>query len=124
MPKTIQDFVRELDDLEGELQDYKDHNRRLIEAGRQRGPWFRSGLTIGLVGGIAASAVIFAWSTFLVDERIVSAAILGVTIGAGGYWAIAIHDRDLFRSRRRLDDYRKQIARLTRALQAYEDRDD
>ena len=95
----------------------------LYDRNRSRVRWLWTGGAIGLVIGFVLAVILLAWSTFFVDERITSAAILGVVAGAGGCWAVAVHDRDLFRSRRQLDDCRKQIAQLTRTLRAHEDWD-
>ena len=87
--------------------------------------WLVTGGVVGFFIGAAGTAFLLAWMTFFVDERISSAAflglILGLTFGAGGCWAFAVHDRELFQRRRRLSDLQNQVAYLTRALRAHEE---
>lgn len=85
-----------------------------------RARWILTGVVIGAVVGVVATAWMVAWGTFFVDEHTTSALVLGVVVGAGG-WFLLTYDHG--RRQEVIDETRRVLARLTALLERTDNQD-
>lgn len=81
--------------------------------------WFRSGIVAGGIGGALLVVLVTGLSMLFINEQAVSATLFGIFLGGAGCF-LYVHGTDMWQARQRLDEARKQMAYLTRKLEAHE----
>ena len=79
--------------------------------------WFRVGITLGGIVGFLIGMLLVSWYVVFFDERIPSAVLIGLVVGAGLVTFYRHARQDLMRETGPVDECRKAVSRLTRLLE-------